>query len=95
MGPENEKRLAARRAILEAAALHADAFDATAGALCTGYVFVIELTGADGRYCVWLTGNGGNPDDVNDEGLDSWRVDGLVRKVLRDIDTLNVTESGD
>ena len=94
-GPENEKRIEARRTLLEAAAQYADAFDSTAGALCTGYVFVVELTKAEGRYCVWATGNGGHPDDVSDEGLDAWRVEGMVRQVLRDININNVTESGD
>lgn len=79
----------------EAAAAYADTFDSTAGAICTGYVGIFELTVAEGRYCVWLTGSGGDPNDAHSEGLDSWRVEGLVRKVIRDLDVQNVTGDGD
>lgn len=94
-GPENTKRQEARKTITASGAQLADAFDVTAGALITGYVAIFELTTAEGRYCVWLTGNGGDPDEGTDEGLDSWRVEGMVRKVLRDIYAQNVTEAGD
>lgn len=79
----------------EAAAAYADTFDATAGALCTGYIGIFELTTAEGRYCVWLTGSGGEPDDLRAEGLDSWRVEGMVRRVIRDLGCENVTQEGD
>lgn len=95
MGVENDKRRAARRLIVEAAGEHIDQFEGWEGALCTGYVVIYELTGADGRCCLWLTGNGADPDEEHDEGLDSWRVEGMVRKVLRDLDTRNVTQDGD
>lgn len=90
MSVENESRRAARKALTEAHAQLADAFEATAGAICTGYVTVYELTTAEGRYCMWLTGNGGDPDETDDEGLDSWRMEGLLRKALRDLDSRNV-----
>ncbi len=87
-----ERRRKARQTLAQAGQEYADSFDVTAGALVTGYVFIVELTTADGRYCVWLTGSGGEPDEENTEGLDSWRVEGLVRKVLRDLDARNVVD---
>jgi hypothetical protein len=87
-----ERRRKARRTLAQAGQEYADSFDTTTGALVTGYVFIVELTTADGRFCVWLTGSGGEPDEENTEGLDSWRVEGLVRKVLRDLDARNVVD---
>ena len=76
----------------KAIAEYADSHDVTAGGLCTGYVCIMEITHVDGRACLWITGNGGQPDEQNLEGLDSWRVEGLVRKVLRDLNIDNVTD---
>jgi hypothetical protein len=87
-----EARLQARRSVSAAGAELADAYDATAGALVTGYVAVFELTTAEGRFCVWLTGTGAEPDEASEEGLDSWRVEGLVRQVLRDLNAENVSD---
>lgn len=88
-----DKRREARRTIVQAAAEYADSHELTAGGICTGYVLVMEITTAEGRFCSWLTGSGGTPDEDHTEGLDSWRVDGLVRKVIRDIDARNVADS--
>jgi len=87
-----EQRRKARRTIAKAGQEYADAFDVTAGGIVTGYVFIVELATAEGHYCAWLTGSGGDPDEGNTEGLDSWRVEGLVRKVLRDLDVRNVVD---
>lgn len=86
-----ERRREVRRTLATAGQQYADVFDVTSGALITGYVFIAEMTTAQGRYCMWLTGSGGEPDEENQEGLDGWRVEGLVRKVLRDMDVRNVT----
>ncbi len=87
-----ERRRKTRQTLAKAGQEYADCFDSTSGAIVTGYVFVVELTTAEGRYCIWLTGSGGEPDEENTEGLDSWRVEGLVRKVLRDLDVRNVLD---
>lgn len=87
-----ERRRKARQTAAQAGKELADVFDTTSGAIVTGYVFIAELTGPDGRYCLWLTGSGGAPDEEYTEGLDSWRVEGLVRKVLRDLDIRNVVD---
>lgn len=90
-GYDIEQRQKARKTMAQAASECADSHEITAGGICTGYVMVMEITTADGRACLWLTGNGGTPDDDHTEGLDSWRVDGLVRKVIRDLDIQNVS----
>ena len=96
MGTENDKRREARRLIVQAAGEHIDQFEGWEGSLCTAYVAILELVHPDGkRCCIWLTGNGVMPGDDEDEGLDSWRVEGMVRKVLRDMDVANVTQDGD
>lgn len=87
-----ERRRKARRTLAQAGQEYADCFDVTSGALVTGYVYIVELTTAEGRYCLWLTGSGGTPDENHTEGLDSWRVEGLVHKVLRDLDVRNVLD---
>lgn len=86
------RRRKARQTLVQAGREYADAFDLTAGAIVTGYVFVVELATADGHYCIWLTGSGGEPDENHTEGLDAWRVEGLVRKVLRDLNARNVVD---
>lgn len=91
----NAEHRKAREMLSKAAAEYADANDVTAGAICTGYVFIVELATADGRYCLWLTGNGADPREGREEGLDRWRVDGMVREVLRNIDQEVVTREGD
>ena len=88
-----EQRRKARQTLVQAGKEYADAYEATASGIVTGYLFVVEVTGADGRYCMWLTGTGGEPDEEHTEGLDSWRVEGLVRKVLRDLDIRNVDDA--
>lgn len=96
MGTENEKRREARQHIVQAAEAHIDQFEGWEGSLCTAYVTILELVHPDGqRCCIWLTGNGVLPTDDRDEGLDSWRVEGMVRKVLRDLDARNVTQEDD
>jgi hypothetical protein len=92
MGEQNELTRPARAILVEAADAHIDAFDAWQGALCTAYVAIFEYNDGNGhRCCVWLTGNGADPKEGEEEGLDSWRVEGMVRKVLRDLDARNVT----
>lgn len=91
-GYEIEKRRKARELIVQAVGEYADSHEITEGALCTGYVTVMELTTAEGRCCLWLTGSGGTPDAGHIEGLDSWRVEGLVRNVLRDLDRQNTSD---
>jgi hypothetical protein len=87
-----EARIKARKLMSQAGAEYADAYEVTSGALVTGYVSVFEFTTAEGRYCLWLTGTGGEPDQEHTEGLDSWRVEGMVRKVLRDIYSKNTSD---
>lgn len=88
-----QRRPKARKTIAQAGQEYADAWDFTAGGIVTGYVFIVEIATPKGRYCTWLTGSGGEPDEENTEGLDSWRVEGLVRKVIRDLDMRNVADS--
>lgn len=85
------QRTEARQKMALALAEYADAHEVTAGGICTGYVIVMEITTAEGRSCIWMTGNGGTPNDDYTEGLDSWRVEGLIRHVLRDLDAQNVS----
>ena len=80
-----EARRKARKTLTQAGAEYADAYDPTSGAIVTGYVTIYEFTTAEGRYCLWLTGTGGDPVEDLEEGLDEWRVEGMVRQVLRDI----------
>ncbi len=91
-GYDIEQRNQARKTMAQAIGEYADAHELTAGGICTGYVTVMEITTADGRACQWITGNGGVPDDDHTEGLDSWRVEGLIRKVIRDIYGGNVSD---
>ena len=96
MGVENDKRRKARQLIVEAAGEHIDQYEGWEGSILTAYVTILELASPDGhRCCIWLTGNGVQPDDDRDEGLDSWRVEGMVRHVLRDLDGRNVTQEDD
>lgn len=96
MGVENDKRRRSRQLIAEAAAEHIDQFEGWEGSICTAFVTILEYHAPDGtRCCVWLTGNGAQPSEDNEEGLDSWRVEGMVRKVLRDLDARNVTQDDD
>lgn len=96
MGVENDKRREARQLIVQAANAHIDQFDGWEGSICTAYVAILEMhRPGGGRCCIWLTGNGVDPSESADEGLDSWRVEGMVRKVLRDLDAHNVTQDGD
>lgn len=91
-GYDIEQRNKARRTMALAIGEYADSHELTAGGICTGYVTVMEITTAQGAVCSWITGNGGEPDDDHTEGFDSWRVEGLVRKVIRDLNTGNVTD---
>lgn len=90
-GYDTEQRQKARKLLAQGAAEYADSHEITAGGICTGYLMVMEITTATGAACLWLTGNGGSPDDEHTEGLHSWRVDGLARHVIRDLDDLNVS----
>ncbi len=85
-------RRKARQTMAQAVSEYADSHEVTAGGLCTGYVCVMEITTAEGRSCMWITGNGGTPDDDHTDGLDSWRVEGLVRRVLRDMNAGSVSD---
>ena len=92
MGEVNDKTREARRLIVQASGEYVDQFDGWEGSICTAFIAILELHSPDGhRCCVWFTGNGAEPSDERDEGLDSWRVEGMVRKVLRDLDAQNVT----
>ena len=92
-GYDIEQKRKARKTMVQAIAEYADSHEITAGGICTGYVTVMEITVANGRSCFWITGNGGSPDDDHSEGLDSWRVDGLVRSVIRDLDCKNTSDT--
>lgn len=87
---ERELRVEARKSASAAAAKMADIYETTAGGVITGYCLVAEITTAEGRYCIWLTGEGADPDEEHLAGLDAWRLEGIVRKVLRDLDAHNV-----
>lgn len=91
-GYDVEQKRKARTLLAAAMTEMADSHEVTEGGLITGWIAVAEITLADGRSCLWLTGNGGTPDDDHTEGLDSWRVEGLVRKVIRDLDCGNVSD---
>jgi hypothetical protein len=92
VGEANERTREARRLIVQAAGEHVDQFEGWEGSICTAFVTILELHSPEGhRCCIWFTGNGVDPGETHDEGLDSWRVEGMVRKVLRDLDSRNVT----
>ena len=89
-----EGRLKLRPTLAKAGGEYADIYVGTRGALVTGYVVVFEVADGSGySACMWLTGSGGEPKEEYLEGLPSWRVEGLVRKVLRDIHCENVADS--
>jgi hypothetical protein len=86
-----EQRLKARKLMTDAGVEYANSFDVTEGGIVTGYLSVFEIMGADGElYCVWITGDGSEPHDDERGALPAWRVDGLARKVIRDIDCRRV-----
>jgi hypothetical protein len=92
-GYDIAQRQKARKTMAQAIGEYADSHEVTSGGICTGYVCVMEIATAEGRSCFWITGNGGTPDDDHTEGLDSWRVEGLVRRVIRDMYHGNVSDS--
>ncbi len=92
-GYDVEQKQKSRRKMVEAIAEFADSHELTAGGICTGYITVMEITTASGRSCLWITGNGGEPNDDHTEGLDPWRVEGLVRNVIRDLNRDNVSDT--
>ncbi len=81
----------ARQKMVEACAAWIDQWDWTAGSIVTGYVVIMETTRPDGEVdCTWATGSGADVSDLDDAPLVSWRVEGLARKVIRDIYSNNV-----
>lgn len=93
-GTDLTQRTRARALLAEACAQYADTYEATAGAIVTGYVVVMEVSHAGGkRHVVWATGDGGIPTGDDSAWLYEWQAEGLLRQVLHDIRRGNVSRS--
>ena len=83
---QRERYRLSRAKIAEAIAEYADVFPVTEGALVSGYVCVFELSNLDNEHwLMWFTGNGGEPTKDSLSGLAAWRVEGMLRRAIRDI----------
>lgn len=86
-------RMSARTKAAESAADWVHQWEICEGSIVTGYVLIVESVRPDGTQdCSWMTGSGGPPDEHNRERLSRWRVEGLAREVIRDINTNHVSD---
>lgn len=76
----------ARALIIEAAQKSADTFEWAAGGIVTGYVLVVETTRpGEEPNLTWVSGNG-MPTEAGSGGLPRWRMTGMLRDVITQID---------